>query len=295
MSRFKEALASDKFLITAAVPSPKGTNLDPFHKGLEALSGLVDAVNLSEARSARIHMGSPAACVIAGNAGLEPIYTLSCRDRNRLAACSELLGVHALGIRNVLCVTGDYFNYGDTPDAKPVYDLDSVQAIEMVRELEAGRDAGGNDLDGAAAFCVGCVANPQADPLKPHLLKLEKKLSAGAEFIQTLDIYDMDAASPFFEKMKGRNIKVLAGVRLVTAREVGLWEKGKLPGNDIPEGIRAEIKGLDDEAEMLQKAGSRMAEMIRQIKNAGLCGGVHLTLDGHEERLRGILEEAGVR
>ena len=153
MSPFKEALASDKFLITAAVPAPKGTNLDPFHKGLEALSGLVDAVNLSEARSARIHMGSPAACVIAGNAGLEPIYTLSCRDRNRLAACSELLGVHALGIRNVLCVTGDYFNYGDTPDAKPVYDLDSVQAIEMVRELGIVPLAEGVECEADSVAC----------------------------------------------------------------------------------------------------------------------------------------------
>ena len=294
MSRFRENLSSDKFVITAAVTSPKGTNLDSFRKGLEALSGLVDAVNLSEARAATIHLGSLAACVIADNAGLESIYTLSCRDRNRVAACSELLGAHALGIRNVLCVTGDYFNYGDTPDAKPVYDLDSVQALQMVRELEAGRDAGGNETDGAAAFCVGCVADPQADPPGPHLLKLEKKLSAGAEFILTLDIHDLDAAVPFFKEMKGRDVKVLAGLRLVTGREVDMWEKGKLPGNDIPESLRAGIEGAADDAAVLQEAGSRMAAMIRRLKDAGLCDGVHLNLGGHEGRLRGILEEAGI-
>jgi 5,10-methylenetetrahydrofolate reductase len=130
--------------------------------------------------------------------------------------------------------------------------------------------------------------------LGPHLLKLEKKLAAGAEFIQTLDIHDMDAAATFFEAMKGRDIKILAGLRLVTAGVVALWEKGKLPGNDIPEGIRCEINGLGDDAEILKKAQTRMAEMIRRLKEDGLCDGVHLTLDGHEEHLRGILEAAGI-
>ncbi|MCP4665874.1 MAG: 5,10-methylenetetrahydrofolate reductase, partial [Deltaproteobacteria bacterium] len=182
---------------------------------------------------------------------------------------------YAMGIENVLCVTGDYFNFGDTEDAMPVYDLDSVQAIQMIRELEKGRDIGGNALDGAPRFCVGCAANPEADPLEPQLFKLEKKLAAGAQFIQTLDIYDFNRARPFFEHLRKKDVTVLAGIRLITEREVQLQERGKLPGNPMPESIVEEIKKTTEKGEIVAKAEARMKEMIKEVKDSGLCRGVH--------------------
>ena len=294
MTRFKETLQSDKFLVTVEASPPKGVSVEAFLETLEGLAGKVDALNLPEGRSARIHLGSLAASLLAKEKGLEPILTLSCRDRNRLSLSSDLLGAYAMGIENVLCVTGDYFNFGDTEDAKPVYDLDSVQAIQMIRELEKGKDIGGNELDGAPRFCVGCVANPLADPLEPQLLKLEKKLTAGARFIQTLDIFDLDKARFFFEHLKDKDVKVLAGIRLITEREVQLQETGKLPGNQIPESIVEEIKKTSEKKAIKEKAKERMKEMIKEVKDSGLCRGVHLTVDGHEGLIPEILQEVGL-
>jgi len=273
---------------------PKGINLEPFLELLEGPAQKVDAVNLPDNRSASIHLGSFAAALLAKQRGVEPILTLSCRDRNRLALSSDLLGASALGLGNILCVTGDYLTFGDTVEAKPVYDLDSVQAIQMIRRLEKGKDIGDNDLDGSPAFCVGCVANPWAVPLEPHLLNLEKKLAAGAEFIQTLDLFDLDDAVPFFEYLKGKDVKVLAGVRLISEKEVRLWEHGKLPGNPIPREIIEEIADLGRADQVIESSKGRVVKMIKRLKDSGLCHGVHLTADGHEGLIPRIIEEAGI-
>ena len=294
MSKFQESLTSDKFLVTVEANPPKGVRVDAFLKTLEGWANRVDAVNLPEGRSARIHLGPMAGCLLAKEKGLDPILTLSCRDRNRLSMASDLLGAHAMGIHNILCVSGDYFHFGDAEDAKPVYDLDSVQAIRMIRQMEAGRDIGGNELDGNPSFCVGCVGNPQASPLEPHLLKLDKKLTAGAEFVQTLDIFDIDQSRSFFEYLKGKNVKVLAGICLITDREVTLAEARKLPGNPIPEDIEKEIKGMENPDHILENARNRMVQMIKEVKTSGLCNGVHLTADGHEDLIPEIIREAGL-
>ena len=294
MSRLKEALQSDKFLITVAVPPPKGVDPASFLERLSGLAGKVDAVTLPDNRSAKIHLSSFAAAMLAKERGLEAILTLSCRDKNRLALSSELLGAHALGIENILCVTGDYISFGDATEAKPVYDLDSVQAIQMIRRMEGGKDIGNNDLEGAPSFCVGCVANPQAVPMEPHLLKLRKKLEAGAEFIQTLDIFDLDKAMPFFEQQKRDGIKLLAGLRLITEHDVALSGEGRLPGNPIPDDIIDEIGGLTDSESVIQRSTTRLIEDIGRIKDSGLCDGVHLTAERHEDLIPRILQEAGL-
>lgn len=294
MSKFREALGSDKFLVTVKIESPKGVNLDPFMEALDALSGRVDGVTIPDNRSARVQLGPLAASLKVQEKGLEPILSLCCRDRNRLALCADALGAYALGIENVLCVTGDYFHFGDAPEAKPVYDLDSVQAIEMIHRMEQGRDIGGNDLDGSPAFCVGCVGNPQAVPLEPQLLKMDKKLNAGVDFIQTLDIFDLERSRNFLEHLAGKDVKVLMGVGLITDQEVRLADEGSFPGNPIPQEIIDELDGLGNPEEVLSRAKSRMVEMITQIKASGLCQGVHLTLNGHEKLLSEILQEAGV-
>ena len=294
MSKFREALGSDKFLVTVKVEPPKGVNLEPFMNALDALTGKVDGVTLPDNRSARIQLGPLAAALKAREKGLDPILSMCCRDRNRLALCSDLLGAYALGIENVLCVTGDYFHFGDAPEAKPVYDLDSVQAIEMIHQMEQGRDIGGNDLDGNPSFCVGCVGNPQAVPLEPQLLKIDKKLGAGVSFIQTLDIFDLERSRSFLEHLGGKGVKILVGIGFITDREVRKAKEGKLPGNPIPREIIDEMGSLSGPEEIISGAKSRMIEMIKQVKGSGLCHGVHLTLNGHESLLSEILQEAGI-
>ena len=294
MTSFREALQTGKFLVTVEASPPKGAVVEGFRKTLENLKGRVDAVNMPDGRSARIHMGPLAASLLARELGLEPILTMSCRDRNRLSLCSDLLGAHAMGLENVLCVSGDYFSFGDTPDAKPVYDLDSVQAIDMVRRMGEGIDSGENQLEGAPDFCVGCVANPQAAPAEPQLLKLEKKLEAGAEFIQTLDLYDLDRAFKFLERLGDRDTKVIAGLRFITEKEVELSKGGKMPGNRIPEELALEIGGLKETDRILDSAKARLVKMIGHIKSSGLCRGVHLTIDGYEELIPEIIQEAGI-
>jgi len=294
VSKFQEALHSGKFLVTVGIKPPKGTNPEPFLGSLEGLADRVDAVNFPDNRSAKIQMSALAAALLAKDKGIEPILAISCRDRNRLALSSDLLGAYALGLRNLLCVTGDYLTFGDVVEGRPVYDLDSVQTIQMIRRMENGKDIGGNDLDGAPVFCVGCVANPQAVPLEPQLLKLEKKLIAGAEFIQTLDLYDLDGSKPFFSFLKERDVKVLASIRFITEREVRLSEERRVPGNPIPEAIKQEIKDLESTEEIAERAKIRMTEMIKRLKDSGLCHGVHLTVEGREELIPEMIKEAGI-
>lgn len=281
-------------MVTVEALPPRGTNLGPFLRSLDAWVGKVDAVNLPDGRGATIHLSAVAGAVMAREKGLEPILTISCRDRNRLALSSDLLGAHALGIRAVLCVSGDYFTWGDVEDGKPVYDLDSVQAIEMIRALEKGKDAGGNPLDGSPGFCVGCVANPEVEPLEPHLIKLDKKLEAGAEFIQTLDLYDLAKGRRFFEYVNTKGVKVLAGLRLVTQREVEVSRKGRLPGNRIPDGLLGEIEGAATDEERQKRARAWMVRMIQSVRESRMCHGVHLTAEGHEALIPEILQEAGI-
>jgi methylenetetrahydrofolate reductase (NADPH) len=257
MGSFQETLQSERFLVTAVVVPPKGVNVETFNRNLAVLSGKVDAVNIPDNRFGRVHMGSLGAAVLAKAKGLEPIFTLCCRDRNRMALNSDLLSAFALG-------------------------------------LEQGSDIGGNDLDGKPRFCVGCAANPRAVPFEPHRIKLEKKMKAGAQFIQTLDLFDLEKTQPFFEFVRQTEVKVLAGLRLVTEKEVALWEAGRLPGNEIPEETREEIKGISDPERILERARGRMVEMIRQVKDSGLCHGVHLTVEGHEELIPEIIREAGI-
>ncbi|MFH1621654.1 MAG: methylenetetrahydrofolate reductase, partial [Candidatus Omnitrophota bacterium] len=182
---FCEKIKQGKFLVTSEIGPPKGTDI---HEALEdavLIKDKVDAINVTDLQSSVMRVGSLAICRLLTEKGIEPILQVTCRDRNRLALQSDLLSASVLGIENVLLLTGDHPTLGDHPDAKPVFDLDSVQLIQVARILESGKDMKGNDLLGSPKFCIGAVVNPGADPLEPEIIKMEKKIQAGAQFFQT--------------------------------------------------------------------------------------------------------------
>ncbi len=286
---FREALESDRFLVTAEIVPPKGTDVGMVMSSVKDLKSTVDAMGIADNPGAHMCMSPWALAWVIVESGGEPIMHVSCRDRNRIALQSDLLGAAFLKISNILCVSGDHVAIGDHRDAKPVHDLDSVQLVEVVRRLNAGQDMVGHGLVGSPAFCVGAVANPEADPLPPQLLKFRKKLEAGVDFIQTHPVFNLDNLKPFMSEVKERGVRLLAGVRLLVPNEVSRYRDGSIPGLFVPEGLLAEIEGAG-----IDKGVEIAARLIRTMKEKRLCDGVHISAPGHEEKMIDIVKAAGL-
>jgi 5,10-methylenetetrahydrofolate reductase len=291
--RFRDLLASGRFLLTAQADPVKGADQRGFVQALSFLKDRVDALFLPDNRGARAGICGPAAALIAMEKGLLPVAVVSCRDRNRIALCSDMLGLFSMGVGTLFCVSGDYVSLGDMPDAKPVYDLDSVQLLEAARMLEKGQDLGGNDLHGSAVFCLGCAANPQASPLEPHLIKLEKKARAGAEFVVTLDAFDMERLRSFLAKTGEMGIKAIAGLRLITERDISWLKEGKASSHAVPHQLLQQYAEVGKE-DAIKMETARIGRSIADLKASGMCAGVHLNLEGREDLLESILKEAGI-
>lgn len=215
VSSFKKALESGKFVVTCEVAPPKGTNLEKTAHHIELLKDKVDAMNLTDHQSSVMRFPSLGGALLVKELGGEPILQMTCRDRNRLALQADILFASSRGINNVLCLTGDSVMLGDHKEAKGVFDLDSSQLVAAIRTLEKGKDLGGSDLDGAVSICAGAIVTPEADPLEPQLIKFEKKIEAGAEFIQTQAVYDMDKLKSFMDYARQFPAKILAGIILL--------------------------------------------------------------------------------
>jgi len=196
---FKQILKKDKFIITAEIGPVKGTNTREMVNNINFLKDRVDALNVTDNQSAVMRYSSVGGSLLIKEQGGEPIFQMTCRDRNRLSIQGDLLFAYSRGIENILCLTGDSLKMGDHPEAKPVYDIDSVQLIQLVHILNSGKDLSGNDLDGGVDFCIGASATPSADPIEPQLIKFEKKLKAGIDFVQTQAVYDLDELKRFVE------------------------------------------------------------------------------------------------
>ncbi|MBC8511857.1 MAG: methylenetetrahydrofolate reductase, partial [Dehalococcoidia bacterium] len=227
---FKEALNSGKFVITSEIGPPKGTNLEKMYHHIDLLKDKVDGMNVTDHQSSVMRFPSIGGCLAIKERGGEPILQMTCRDRNRLALQAELLLAYTRGIRNVLCLTGDAVPVGDHKEAKGVFDLDSLQLLMTIRELEAGKDLGGNDLDGAVEFCAGAIVTPEANPIAPQLMKFEKKIEAGAEFFQTQAIYNLDNFAKFMQHARQFPVKVLAGIVLLTSARMAKYMTDNVPG-----------------------------------------------------------------
>ena len=286
----KEALESGKFAITTEVGPLKGTDTSEIMEMAEVLKGKVDGVNVTDQQSAVMRLGSLATCAILVEKGLDPVFQMTCRDRNRIALQSDLLSAHVLGIKNVLAISGDFPSLGDHIDAKDVYDLDSEQLIWTINQMNGGHDLAGNELQGKTDFCVGAVVKPVSDTeasTELQLAMMEKKINAGARFFQTQAVYEVDPFEQFMKRAAQFKVPVLVGV--IPLKSVGMarYMNKNVSGVFVPEPLIDEMgKAEDKTAKGLEIA----ARLINDLK--GLCQGVHIMAIGWEKKVPEILQMA---
>jgi methylenetetrahydrofolate reductase (NADPH) len=293
VSAFKEALDSGKFVVTCEVAPPKGTNLEKTIHHIELLKDKVDAMNLTDHQSSVMRFPSLGGAILVKELGGEPILQMTCRDRNRLALQADLLFAASRGINNVLCLTGDSVMLGDHKEAKGVFDLDSSQLVAAIRTLEKGKDLGGNDLDGGVSFCAGAIVTPEANPIEPQLIKFEKKIEAGAEFIQTQAVYDMDKLKTFMDYTKQFQVKILAGIILLTSAPMARFMNKNIAGVSVPQELIDEMASAP-KGGALAKGIDIAGRMIKQIRDEKICDGVHIMAIGKEEVVPDIMAAAGL-
>ena len=292
-SLFEEKLDSGKFLVTTEIGPPKGTDISEVVHHIELLKDKVDAINVTDHQSSVMRFPSLGGCLLVKEQGGEPVLQMTTRDRNRLALQADLLLAYSRGIRNVLCLTGDSVDVGDHKEAKPVFDLDSVQLIRMIRTMESGRDLGGNDLKGAPEFCIGASVHPAADFIEPQLIKFDKKVTAGAKFFQTQGIYDLDTLQRFMQYARQFNVKILAGIIVLASARMAQYMNDNVPGVIVPQAVIDELASAE-KGKGLQKGIEIAVRLIKTIKEINLCHGVHIMAVGRENIVPDILEAAGL-
>jgi methylenetetrahydrofolate reductase (NADPH) len=287
-SPFQEALQSGNIRTIARIVPPKSADLFSLAELASSWKGKVDTILLADNPSGVMGVSPLVPAQTLKREGHDVVMTLSCRDRNRMALGSAALGAAALSIGSILCVSGDYFNFGDHPDAKPVYDLDSVQLIGMLREMENGKDIGGNALAKPLDLFLGAAVCPTADPLAPQLAKARKKAMAGAEFFITLPIFATEQLSPFISGAKDLPVKILAGVLLPSYQEIAQYRDGSIPGTFIPEELAQRWRDEGEEAFQSSSAG-HVRKLISELKASGDVAGVCVSASGRESEIAGLL------
>jgi 5,10-methylenetetrahydrofolate reductase len=290
--KFRERLAHGEFVITCEAAPPKGADTKEALENVRRLASLVHAFNVTDLQSSVVRMSSWALCALIQREGFESILQVTCRDRNRLALQADLLGAWALGIENVLALTGDYPTLGDHPQAKPVFDLDSVQLIALIQALNSGKDLAGNELSGKTDFFVGAVINPAADPLEPHLLRLRLKVELGARFVQTQAVFDPDAFVRFAQKAEPFRVPILAGIIPLKSAKMARFMNENIAGIRVPEELIREMEGAKTAEDRKKRSVEICARIIRKVRP--YCQGVHLMPMGWEELVPEILELAGL-
>jgi 5,10-methylenetetrahydrofolate reductase len=279
-----------KFVITAEVGPLKGTDTTELMEAAEVLKGKVDAANVTDQQSSVMRLGSLAVCHLIKTKGLEPVLQMTCRDRNRLALQSDLLGAAVLGIDNVLSITGDLPVLGDHPEAKPVFDLDSVQLLWTINKLNEGFDMQGNELKGKPSFFPGAVVNPGADTeaaRELQLIKMEKKIKAGAKFFQTQAIYDPAAFAKFMKRAGQFGVPVLAGIIPLKSAGMARFMNKNVSGVFVPDPLIEKMTTAEDKVQM---GISIAADLIKELKD--MCQGVHIMAIGWEKKVPLVVEAA---
>jgi len=288
----RQLIEAGKFVITAEVAPLKGTDTTELVEVAEFLRGRIDAANVTDQQSSVMRLGSLVTSHLLKEKGLEPVFQMTCRDRNRIALQSDLLSAWVLGIENVLALTGDMPSLGDHPQAKPVYDLDSTQLLWVIDRLNEGYDMVGNELKGKPNFFPGAAVNPGADTeasFELQIIKMEKKINAGARFFQTQAVYDVDSFAKFMKRIEGFRVPVLAGV--IPLKSVGMarFMNRNVAGIFVPDEL---IQKMADAADKTRTGIQIAADLIRELKD--ICQGVHIMAIGWEKRVPQILDTAGL-
>ena len=289
MSRLSDALASGRFVVTAELNPPKGTDLTDLFEKAESLREVVDAFNLTDSHRSHMSMSPLAAARLLVERGIEPILQVTCRDRNRIAFQGDLLGAYAMGISNVVCMTGDHPKGGDHPDAKPVFDLGAVEALRAMSSLSSGTDMAGNELKGHPDIFAGAVVNPSADDLDTEIGRMAEKIEAGANFFQTQAVYDAAVFERFMERVRQYEVSIIAGHILLKSAGMARRFNESLPGVEVPEEIVAELEDAEDRR---KKSGEIAARVIQEIRP--MCNGVHMMAIGWESEIPAVLSAAGI-
>ena len=287
---FKEKIQAGKFILTSEVGPPKGIESGHILEDAELVRGRVDAINVTDLQSSVMRLGSLAVSIRLKEKGFEPVYQVTCRDRNRLALQSDILSAANFGIENILALTGDHPKLGDHPHAKAVFDIDSVQLIQVIRRLEQGLDMAGKKLEGVLPkFCVGAVVNPGSDPLEPQIMKMEKKIDAGAEFFQTQAVYDLKTFENFLSKTRHLKTTIIAGIVLLKSAGMAKYMNENVAGISVPDNLIKEMQETKDKQAASIEIAARLIKELKPI-----CQGIHIMPIGWDKLVPKVLDAAGL-
>ena len=295
-SNLEKVLSEGKFAVTGELGPPRGADANVIKEKAQYLKGMVDSVNITDNQTAVVRMSSWAASALLIQEGLEPNYQMVCRDRNRIAMQSDILGAYALGIRNILCLSGDHQMFGDHPKSKKVFDIDSIQLINMVKKMrDEGKFLNGEELTEPPRMFIGAAANPFGEPYEFRVYRLAKKIEAGADFIQTQCIYNMER---FREWVKQANdmgltekVYILAGVTPMKALGMARYMKNNVPGMDVPDWVINRLKGVEKKKQA-EEGIAICCEQIEEFKEMKGIAGVHVMAIEWEKRVPEIVEKA---
>jgi len=297
-SNLERVLEAGQFAVTGELGPPQSADPEVIRRKARILRGNVDAFNVTDGQTAVVRMSSWAACMIAKEEGLDPIVQMTCRDRNRIALQMDVLGAAALGIKNLLCLTGDHIKFGNHPDAKAVFDLDSIQFVKMVRDMRDGRRFQcGDEMAVAPNLFLGAAANPFADPFDFRTVRLAKKVTAGADFIQTQIIYNVARFAEWMKRARDRGLhqktRILAGVAPIKSVGAARYMKTRVPGMDVPDETIERLRGVPKE--QVSREGIKLCvEIINQVRQIEGVAGIHLMAIEWEEAVPEIVEAAGL-
>ncbi len=297
-SNIERLLEAGKFVVTSECGPPRGSDPEVIRKKGELLKGVVDAVNVTDNQTSIVRMSSLASCLILKEMGFDPIWQVVCRDRNRIAIQSDILGAAALGINNVLCLSGDHQSFGDHPKAKNVYDIDSIQLINTVRSLrDDGKFLGGEEVKGKPSLFIGAAENPFGDPFEIRAMRLGKKVKVGCDFIQTQGIYNLEKFSKWMKMVRDRGLHekcaILAGVIPLKSAGMAKHMKKNVPGMDVPDSLIERLSGVPKEKQA-EEGIKICVEMIQQIKEIKGVRGVHIMAIEWEQKVPEIAKAAGL-
>lgn len=285
--RLKDELDSGRFVITAEICPPRGTDTGAFLRKAKLLRGRIAAANVTDNQRAVMRLSSLACSVLLLNEGIDPVFQVTCRDRNRLALQSDIMGAWVLGVRNVLALTGDHVAFGDHREAKAVFDVDSVQLVGLIDTLNHGKNMKETELRGKTDFYIGAVVAPEANPWGPEGIKFEKKVASGARFFQTQAIFDMEKFKRFFDDAGKSGVKVLGGILLLKSAKMAHYLNTNVPGVNVPQGLIDELEAAPDQ---LKKGIEIASRQVRELKS--FCHGAHIMAIGQEESVVEIIEGA---